>query len=179
MQGSPAAGARSDKPHLIDVHVGSRIRVRRLALGMSQSNLGQAIGVTFQQMQKYERGVNRITAGRLFMLAHVLDVPIGYFFDDGLTPRAGTDGEAVAPHEARVAHESGVLLQLFQRIPDPKLRQHIIALVRGVVDRPFYTQSNVPAHEAGAKPAAAERSRRRPFDGACALQMRRIRPAGG
>src|SRR5579863_9615745 len=73
---------KSDKPSPIDVHVGSRVRLRRTLLGMSQERLGQAIGLTFQQVQKYERGANRIGASRLFDLSRVLDVPVSFFFDD-------------------------------------------------------------------------------------------------
>jgi transcriptional regulator with XRE-family HTH domain len=76
---------RAEKEHRsspIDTHVGSRVRLRRTLLGMSQEKLGEALGLTFQQVQKYERGVNRIGASRLFDLSRVLDVPIGFFFDD-------------------------------------------------------------------------------------------------
>ena len=75
---------RNDRgvPNPIDVHVGSRVRLRRRLLGMSQKKLGEAIGLTFQQVQKYERGSTRISASRLFDLARVLDVPVGFFFDD-------------------------------------------------------------------------------------------------
>src|SRR4028119_625057 len=75
------------RPSPIDVHVGSRVRLRRTLLGMSQEKLGEALGLTFQQVQKYERGVNRIGASRLFDLSRVLDVPISFFFDD--MPGAG------------------------------------------------------------------------------------------
>src|SRR3954463_9950619 len=73
---------REHRPSPIDVHVGGRVRLRRTLLGMSQEKLGDALGLTFQQVQKYERGVNRIGASRLFDLSRVLDVPIGFFFDD-------------------------------------------------------------------------------------------------
>src|SRR5690348_7052572 len=69
-------------PNPIDVHVGSRIRLRRTLLGMSQERLAEAIGLTFQQVQKYERGANRVGSSRLFDLARVLDVPVSYFFED-------------------------------------------------------------------------------------------------
>ncbi len=69
-------------PNPIDVHVGSRVRLRRTLLGMTQTKLGEAIGLTFQQVQKYERGLNRISASRLFDLTRVLDVPVSFFFDD-------------------------------------------------------------------------------------------------
>src|ERR1700761_1105774 len=73
---------RESRPSPIDVHVGSRIRLRRTLLGMSQERLGDSLGLTFQQVQKYERGVNRVGASRLFDLSRVLDVPISFFFDD-------------------------------------------------------------------------------------------------
>src|SRR6201985_1779523 len=75
-------GSRDGKPNPVDVHVGSRVRLRRTLLGMSQEKLGEAIGLTFQQVQKYERGANRIGASRLFDLARVLDVPVAFFFED-------------------------------------------------------------------------------------------------
>src|SRR5215831_229867 len=73
---------KSDKPNPTDVHVGSRVRLRRTLLGMSQEKLGEAIGLTFQQVQKYERGANRVGASRLFDLSRVLDVPVSYFFEE-------------------------------------------------------------------------------------------------
>src|ERR1700685_3645842 len=73
---------REGRPSPIDVHVGSRVRLRRTLLGMSQEKLGNAVGLTFQQIQKYERGANRIGASRLFDMSRVLDVPVQFFFDD-------------------------------------------------------------------------------------------------
>jgi transcriptional regulator with XRE-family HTH domain len=84
----PPKGEREHRASPIDAHVGARVRLRRTLLGMSQEKLGDALGLTFQQVQKYERGVNRIGASRLFDLARVLDVPIGFFFDD-LPPEIG------------------------------------------------------------------------------------------
>lgn len=82
-RGEPVVGTEKEgRPSPIDVHVGSRIRLRRTLLGMSQERLGEALGLTFQQVQKYERGVNRVGASRLFDLSRVLDVPISFFFDD-------------------------------------------------------------------------------------------------
>ncbi len=75
-------GSPDGKPNPIDIHVGSRVKLRRTLLGMSQEKLGEAIGLTFQQVQKYERGANRIGASRLFELSKVLDVPVSFFFDD-------------------------------------------------------------------------------------------------
>src|ERR671932_2111498 len=85
---SAERGDREHRPSPIDVHVGSRVRLRRTLLGLSQEKLGDALGLTFQQVQKYERGVNRIGASRLFDLSRVLDVPIGFFFDD-MPPEMG------------------------------------------------------------------------------------------
>src|SRR5947209_19234508 len=73
---------KSDKPNPVDVHVGSRVRLRRTLLGMSQEKLGDALGLTFQQVQKYERGANRVGASRLYDLARVLAVPVSYFFEE-------------------------------------------------------------------------------------------------
>src|SRR5258708_23125221 len=75
-------GSIDGKPNPVDVHVGARVRLRRTLLGMSQEKLGEALGLTFQQVQKYERGTNRIGASRLFDLSRVLEVPVSFFFDD-------------------------------------------------------------------------------------------------
>ncbi len=77
-------------PNPVDVHVGARLRQRRTLLGMSQTTLGDALGMSFQQVQKYEKGTNRISASRLFNLARVLDVPIQYFLDDMTTAIAAS-----------------------------------------------------------------------------------------
>jgi len=82
-------------PNPVDVHVGARMRLRRTLLGISQEKLGEAIGLTFQQIQKYERGTNRISASRLFDLARVLDVPISFFFDDMPDAAAASSPSAV------------------------------------------------------------------------------------
>ena len=92
-RGEHVVGAdKESRPSPIDVHVGSRIRLRRTLLGMSQERLGEALGLTFQQVQKYERGVNRVGASRLFDLSRVLDVPISFFFDDMPDSLASTYG---------------------------------------------------------------------------------------
>src|SRR5579875_2715065 len=80
--GTTSGAEKEGRASPIDVHVGSRIRLRRSLMGMSQERLGEALGLTFQQVQKYERGVNRVGASRLFDLSRVLDVPISFFFDD-------------------------------------------------------------------------------------------------
>src|SRR3954468_15383406 len=86
-------------PNPIDRHVGSRVRMRRMMIGMSQERLGDALGLTFQQVQKYEKGTNRIGASRLQQIAEILQVPVSYFFEGspGQTSRSGGLGEAASP----------------------------------------------------------------------------------
>ena len=113
---------RSDRgvPNPIDVHVGGRVRLRRTLLGMSQEKLGEAIGLTFQQVQKYERGANRIGSSRLFDLSRVLDVPISFFFDE--MPAAVASS---SPAQSRGMAEEPVLYQL-----DPMAKRETLELVR-------------------------------------------------
>src|SRR5262245_12637795 len=90
----------SRRPNPIDVHVGSRVRFRRMLLGMSQEKLGEKLGLTFQQIQKYEKGINRIGASRLFDLAQVLGVPVQFFYEEAPTaevPRFVADGLSERP----------------------------------------------------------------------------------
>ncbi len=107
-------------PSPVDVHVGARLRVRRTLLGMSQTTLGEAIGLTFQQVQKYERGSNRISASRLFALTRVLDVPIEYFFDDMPT--------AVAASSPTLGGSRAKKLPSYE--PDPMAKRETLELVR-------------------------------------------------
>jgi transcriptional regulator with XRE-family HTH domain len=88
-KGRTRAKDRAPDLHAMDVHVGSRIRLRRTLLGLSQETLGDRIGLTFQQVQKYERGANRVSAGMLWRLGQVLDCPISFFFDDAPQPMPG------------------------------------------------------------------------------------------
>src|SRR6187401_2735678 len=111
------------KPNPTDIHVGGRIRMRRNILGMSQEKLGEALGITFQQVQKYEKGVNRVGASRLQHIAHILQVPVEFFFDGA--PRApGQKGGGNAPSPSYVsdflASSDGLALtRAFTRITDP------------------------------------------------------------
>lgn len=106
----------------VDAHVGQRVRMRRTLLGMSQEKLGEAIGLTFQQVQKYERGSNRISAGTLYRLGQVLDVPVNFFFDcyddphAPLRPQRGVDGGSVA--ESVISRREARLLRLWRAAPD-------------------------------------------------------------
>jgi len=127
-------------PNPVDRHVGGRVRMRRMLLGMSQDKLGESLGLTFQQVQKYEKGANRIGASRLYDIGQVLDVPISYFYE-GIEPDAGRrglaeDGEAYAAHDetARfMASAEGVeLCRAFATIEDPAVRRRVIDLVKAL-----------------------------------------------
>src|ERR1700730_16437342 len=111
-------------PNATDKHVGARVRMRRLMLGMRQTNVGDAVGLTFQQIQKYEKGTNRIGGSRLQQFAHILYVPIPFFFE-GLPQVSGSSEEGAAPSSAYVddfiATPDGLsLMKYFTRIKDPK-----------------------------------------------------------
>jgi len=135
----PAMAAR--KPHHIDVHVGSRVRLRRMFIGMSQEKLGEQMSLTFQQIQKYEKGTNRIGASRLFQLAEVLGVQVGFFFEglQSLGQRVGATGFAEPQSETYVmdfldSREGVELNRAFVRIRDPKVRKSIVDMVRAMAD---------------------------------------------
>lgn len=128
------------KPNPVDVHVGTRVRYRRMIVGMSQEKLGEKMNLTFQQIQKYEKGTNRIGASRLFQLSKILDVPVGYFFEDAFANASPT-------HAMQGLHEpeqEGYLLDFlnsregldlnkaFAKIQDPKVRRRVIDLVRAL-----------------------------------------------
>src|SRR5579871_1166769 len=124
---------KADKPNPIDVHVGARVRLRRTLLGMSQEKLGDAIGLTFQQVQKYERGANRIGASRLFDLSKVLDVPVSFFFEEMPSVSGHERHAAVTAAEARsegepdpmAKRETLELVRAYYRIPDAHLRRRL------------------------------------------------------
>ena len=117
----PRFGRGSGKRHPVDVHAGERVRQRRKVLGLTQTNLGDAIGLTFQQVQKYERGANRIGAGRLCDLARVLDVSIDYFFEDMPTAVA-----AISPAKKK----RGKAKKLPSYAPDPVVKRETLEFVR-------------------------------------------------
>jgi transcriptional regulator with XRE-family HTH domain len=123
----------------VDARVGHRVRLRRMLMGMSQERLGDLLGLTFQQVQKYEKGVNRIGAGRLFEIAGILGVPIGFFYEDAEAALNSTPGFAEDDDSGSVMEfiSSGEGLQLtlaFMRIKDPKVRRRILELVRELSD---------------------------------------------
>lgn len=124
------------------MHVGSRLRLRRTLLGMSQEKLGEAVGLTFQQIQKYEKGANRIGASRLYQFARILDVPPSFFFDDmtgeadGM-PAPGT-GEGLEEeaepfgHDPVIKRETLEMVRAYYRIPDPSVRKRIFDMIKAI-----------------------------------------------
>jgi len=130
--------ATSRKPNPIDAHVGARVRLRRLLVGMSQEKLGERVGLTFQQIQKYEKGVNRIGASRLYQFSDILEVPVQFFFEDapavdgarasGFAESGGTDFY----YDFLNSREGLELNRAFMKIADPKVRRTIIDLVRSL-----------------------------------------------
>ena len=135
------------RPSPVDVHVGARIRLRRTLLGMSQERLGDALGLTFQQVQKYERGVNRVGASRLFDLSRILDVPISFFYDN---MPGGQPGTTVSPSSAVAGFAEGQeayggttdevmskretleMVRAYYRIPDPVVRKRLFELMKSM-----------------------------------------------
>jgi transcriptional regulator with XRE-family HTH domain len=125
-------------PNPTDKHVGARVRMRRMMLGMSQEKLGDALSLTFQQVQKYEKGANRIGASRLQQISHILQVPVSFFFEGApQTPGLATAGTSEAPSPAYVsdflATSDGLALtKAFMGIKDAKLRRKIVDLVEQI-----------------------------------------------
>jgi transcriptional regulator with XRE-family HTH domain len=134
-------GRGTGRPSPVDVHVGARARVRRTLLGMTQTDLGDALGLSFQQVQKYERGTNRIGSSRLYDLARVLDVSIEYFFDE-LSPEAGASsppkgrGKAKEPPRDKpdplVRRETLELVRAYYKIEDANVRKRVYELIKGL-----------------------------------------------
>ena len=130
--------ANKKQPNPIDVHVGSRVRLRRMMLSMSQERLGESLGITFQQIQKYEKGTNRIGASRLQHIARVLSVPVSYFFEDAPVPVDANASSTGISEQASASYvvdflsstEGLRLNRAFVRVKDPKVRRRIIELVR-------------------------------------------------
>ncbi|HEU4659721.1 MAG TPA: helix-turn-helix transcriptional regulator [Pseudolabrys sp.] len=124
-------------PNPIDKHVGSRVRMRRMMMSMSQEKLGDALGLTFQQVQKYEKGTNRIGASRLQQIAHILQVPVSFFFEGAPHLSSHSSGMSEAPSPAYVsdflATSDGLALtKAFMRIKNSKLRRRIVDLVEQI-----------------------------------------------
>jgi len=124
-------------PNPIDKHVGSRVRMRRMMLSMSQEKLGDALGLTFQQVQKYEKGTNRIGASRLQQIAIILQVPVAFFFEGAPNVHPQVDGMKEAPSPAYISDflatsEGLALTKAFTRIKEAKIRRRIVDLVEEI-----------------------------------------------
>lgn len=130
-------------PNPVDVHVGARVRLRRTLLGMSQEKLGESVGLTFQQIQKYERGANRIGASRLFEFSRILDVPVSFFFDD--MPNVGQDdvhealglnepGQTPLEQDPLSRRETLELVRAYYRITDPRVRHRLFELTKSLAN---------------------------------------------
>ena len=126
----PGRTVGKDGPHPVDVHVGSRLRMRRTLLGMSQGKVAAALGLTFQQLQKNERGANRIGSSRLFELSRILDVPISYFFEEMDMDNPATD----TPSDPMTKRETLELMRAYYRIKDPAIRKSIVNLTRAMAN---------------------------------------------
>jgi transcriptional regulator with XRE-family HTH domain len=138
----------ASKPNPIDIHVGKRLRLRRTLLGMSQEKLGELLGLTFQQVQKYERGANRIGSSRLFELGQILNVPVSFFFDDlpeaTLGALSGYSGPGLAEEGATFEHaddalsldkrETLELVRAYYRIGDPAVRKRLFELAKALAN---------------------------------------------
>ena len=142
---------RESRASPVDAHVGTRIKLRRTLMGMSQERLGESLGLTFQQVQKYERGVNRVGASRLFDLSRVLDVPISFFFDDMPAPLAGMPPPGATGGSRRVygfadaqdsfggvgdeqlnRRETLELVRAYYKITDPSVRKRVSDLIKSM-----------------------------------------------
>ena len=120
----------------IDLQVGNRVRIRRMLIGMSQERLGDLLGLTFQQVQKYEKGVNRIGAGRLFEVSRILNVPVDFFYEGLATnPTPANETDSAPPVMEFVTSGEGLQLSLaFMKIKDTKVRKRVLDLVKSLAE---------------------------------------------
>jgi transcriptional regulator with XRE-family HTH domain len=160
-----------DQPSLIDVHVGSRLRLRRNMLGLSQVKLGEAIGLTFQQVQKYERGTNRIGASRLHDLSRVLEVPVSFFFDDMDPVRAPAILARFAEPPAEAfdsdplrRRETVELISAYYKVEDTALRRRLFELARALAGGSERLSRDTPPTRIETGPADRPMSRSRGQD---------------
>ena len=131
--------AEKKKPNPIDIHVGSRVRLRRTMLGMSQEKLGEHLGITFQQIQKYEKGANRVGASRLQEIARVLNTPISFFFEDApgqeVRPGGFEDASSTSYVVDFLSSSEGLQLnRAFVKIEDAKVRKKLVELVKSLAN---------------------------------------------
>lgn len=132
--------------HPADIYVGKRLRLRRTLLGLSQEAIGDAIGVTFQQIQKYERGINRMGSSRLYEFAKILNIPVSYFFEEFEEEQGKTGSKYVSPgmaenngtkfeHEQLSSRETLELMRAYYRITDPSVRKRVFELIKSLADQ--------------------------------------------
>ena len=129
----------TDNPNPVDVHVGGRLRLRRTLLGKTQTDLGNAVGLTFQQIQKYERGANRIGSGRLYDFSQLLGVPVSFFYDDlpgEITEKKPAPDGQLFDQEQLSSRESLKLIRAYYNISDPGIRNGLYELARSLADKP-------------------------------------------
>lgn len=148
-------------PHPVDIHVGKQLRVQRIIMGLSQEALAKAVGITFQQVQKYERGINRMSASRLFDFSRVLSVPVSFFFEGYEVPANGNESEyryseggvssgvnEDAPegfdYEQILTRETLELMRSFHRLKPP-VKRRFVDLLRAVVDDKVILEEDEPA----------------------------------
>jgi transcriptional regulator with XRE-family HTH domain len=133
--GAPKYGRGTGIPNPIDVHVGNRVRMRRLLLGMNQETLANALGLTFQQVQKYEGGANRVSASRLSAMAEILGVPISYFFGDLRLDDAELSAEDQRWREYLQRPETIEFIRLYYAIPHQGTRQKFLEMTKTLAER--------------------------------------------
>ncbi len=133
------ARKRNEEYAYVDEHVGERIRVRRMLMGMNQEKLGDALGLSFQQVQKYEKGANRVSASRLVQFAKILNVPVPYFFDNVPVDAASharrlRDDDKAVPADMLTSRETLKLIQAYYGLPNPALREIVFRLIEALAD---------------------------------------------
>ncbi len=148
-------------PQPVDIHVGARIRQRRVLLGLSQGQLAHGISLAFQQVQKYENGANRVSSSRLHQLARLLGVPISYFFDDmppEISGRSSGLSEAAEPLDPSLVakRETLELVRNYHRIPDGEMRRNVYDLVQAIAETAAAEKPGA-GHRAPGKPAKQAR----------------------
>lgn len=131
----------SDGPHPVDTHVGQRVRMRRSLVGMSQEKMAESLGITFQQVQKYERGTNRVSASKLYLISKILSVPVAYFFDNfenkGTSPAYGfadNAQEALDETDIMTSKETLDLLRVYYSIKDQDARKKLASMIKSVAE---------------------------------------------
>ena len=135
------------RPNPVDLHVGGRVRMRRKLLGVSQEQLADSLGLTFQQVQKYERGANRVSASKLYEIAKTLQVPVSFFFDGLADPMDGSENDEIGQQAERIVQEflttpEGLeLAEVFPKISRGRVRRQVLDLVRAMAEEAARTES--------------------------------------